>query len=300
MMKKTMSARMRELLDRTGVIVMPGPYDCLSLQIIENLGFEVAILGGLTCGSTSSGLPDVGVLTMSEMMNRYRIMTAVANIPLIGDVDDGFGELINVDRTAREAIRAGLAGILIEDQRSPRRCPHIGGGDVISQDDMVRKLQVIADVKAEEDPDFVVIARTYSARVNGIEEAVRRGLAYAEAGADVIWVDLAYSDEAISELKTLAEEIGPHAYLAAGMAETTGKPVLPKERFEEMGYKIIAYPLTAMLAAARAVEKVMIALRDHGDTSSVVDTLMPLHDVSSIMGADRAKAFEKKWLSGND
>lgn len=291
---------MRERLDRTGVIVMPGPYDCLSLQIIENLGFEAAILGGLTCGSTAFGLPDVGVLTMSEMMSRYRIMTGVANIPLIGDVDDGFGELINVDRTTREAIKAGLAGILIEDQRSPRRCPHIGGGDVISRDDMVRKLEVIADVKAGEDPDFVVIARTYSARVNGIEEAVRRGLAYAEAGADVIWVDLAYSNEAISELMTLAEEIGPHAYLAAGMAETTGKPVLPKERFEEMGYKIIAYPITAMMAAARAVEKVMTALRDQGDTRAVIDTLMPLHNISSIMGADRAKAFEMKWLAGND
>jgi 2-methylisocitrate lyase-like PEP mutase family enzyme len=295
--RKNMSVRMRELLAREGTLVLPGAYDCLSLRIAQQLGFEAAILGGLTCGGSAFGLPDVGVTTMAEMMGLYRNMAAAVDIPLIGDADDGFGELINVDRTTREAIRSGLAGFLIEDQRSPRRCPHIGGGDVISQDDMVRKLQVVNSVRAEEGPDFVVFARTYAGRVIGIEEAIRRGVAYAKAGADVIWVDLAYSDEAFAELKLIAREIAPHAHVVAGMAETTGKPVLSRDELQQLGYKIAAYPLTPVMAAARAVEKVLTELRDVGHTRDVVDDLLPLEEVSGLMGLERARAFEKKWVA---
>lgn len=297
MVMRKMSNRMRELLARPGTIMMPGAYDCVSLRIVERLGFQVAILGGLTCGGSAFGLPDVGVTTMAEMVGLYRNMAAAVNIPLIGDADDGFGDLINVDRTTREAIRSGLAGFLIEDQRSPRRCPNIGGGDVIPVEDMIRKLQVVSCARAEEDPDFVVFARTYSSRVVGIEEAVRRGIAYAKEGADVIWVDLAYSDEAIRELKMIAEEIAPYAHVVAGMAETTGKPVLTKEKLHELGCKIAAYPLTTIMAAAKAVEKVMMELRDEGNTRAVVDSLMPLKDVSSLMGVQKAREFEEKWGS---
>jgi len=274
---------------------MPGVYDCLSLRIVERLGFQVAGCGGYTCGATILGLPDVGVITMAEIVDYSRNMAAAVDIPVIGDADDGFGTLINVERTTREMIRSGLAGFLIEDQTAPRRCPAIGGGNVISLEAMVRKLRVVSSVREEEDPDFVVIARTHSSRVIGLEEAVRRGIAYAREGADIIWVDLAYSEEAIHELRVLAEKVGPHAHVVANMSETVGRPLLTTEELYNMGCKIVAYPVTTIMAAAKAVEMVMTELRDKGTTQAVVDSLMPLKDVSSLTGVQRIKEFEEKW-----
>ena len=297
MTSKRMSTRLRALLAQPGVIVIPGVYDCVSLRIVERLGFQAASVGGLTSGASVFGLPDVGVITMTEMVGFSRNMAAAVNIPVIGDADDGFGELINVDRTTRESIRSGLAGFLIEDQAAPRRCPAIGGGNVISLEAMVRKLRVVFNVREEEDPDFVVIARTYSSRVIGLglEEAVRRGIAYAREGADVIWVDLGYSDEAIHELRVVAERIGPHAHVVANMSETVGRPLLTTEELYNMGCKIVTYPVTTIMAAAKAVEMVMTELRDKGTTRAVVDSLMPIEDVTSLMGVQRVKEFEEKW-----
>lgn len=295
MASKRMSTQLRTLLAEPGPIVMPFVYDCVSLRIVEQLGFPVVAHGGYNCGASILGLPDVGLITLSESVGWARNMAAAVDMPVICDADDGFGDLINVDRTTREVIRAGLTGLLIEDQMAPRRCPSFGGGNVIPLEAMLRKLKVVSSVREEKDPDLIVIARTYSSRAIGLEEAVTRGIAYAKEGADLIWVDPGYSEEAIKELKVIGEKIGPHAHIVADMAETIGRPLITTEELYNMGFKMVTYPVTALLAAAGAVARVMTELRDKGTTRAVVDSLMPLKDLSLLTGIQRIKDFEEKW-----
>ena len=296
MAEKRKSTRLRELLAGPGPIVMPGVYDCFSLKIVEKLGFPVAMHGGYHVSGGVLGLPDVGLITMTESVGYARNMAAAVDIPIICDVDDGFGGLLKVDRTTREVIRSGCAGLVIEDQAVPRRCPHIGGGNVISLEAMVRKLEVVSNARQEEDPDLIVIGRTYSGRAIGIEEAVRRGIAYARAGADLIWVDYGYTEETIrDEFRVVAEKIGAHAHVVALMTENIGRPLLTTEQLYNMGFKMVVYPVTTLMAAAKAVEMVMTELRDKGTTRAVVDRLMPLGDVSLLLGVERVREFEKRW-----
>ncbi len=297
MKDKRKSTRLRELLDQPEVIVIPCAYDCLSLRIVERAGFKAAMHGGYNVAASFLGIPDVGLMTMTEMMTYARNMAAAVDIPVICDVDDGFGDVVNVTRTTREAIRSGLAGMYIEDQVSPKRCAALGGSEVISAEAMLRKLKAVNKVREEEDPDFVVIARTHSSRAIGMAEAVARGVAYAGAGADIIFVDPGYSDEALDEFRIMAKEIGPHAHLIANMTETVGRPLLSSEELHDMGFKIVIYPLTALMAAAGAVELIMRELYDKGTTRALVDRLLPLKELSKLTGVEAVWDLEKELMS---
>ena len=288
------STLFRELLEQPGIVVIPCAYDCLSLRIVERAGFKAAMHGGYNVSASFLGIPDVGLMTMTEMMTYARNMAAAVDIPVICDVDDGFGDVINVTRTTREVIRSDLAGLYIEDQVAPKRCAALGGSDIIPAPAMVRKLKAVTRVREEEDPDFVVIARTHSSRTHGMAEAVERGLAYAEAGADIIFVDPGYSDEALDEFRIMAEQIGPHAHVIANMTETVDRPLLTSEELHAMGFKIAIYPLTALMAAAGAVELIMRELHDKGTTRGLVDRLMPLGELSKLTGIEAVWDLEKE------
>src|SRR5579864_890337 len=182
------TTRLRDLLAGPDLVVAPGAYDALSARLIAQAGFSVAYMTGFGTAASVLGQPDVGLLTMSEMVSRAAAVAAVVgDLPLIADADTGYGNPVNVRRTIREYERAGVAGLHIEDQVWPKKCGHMEGKQVIPMDEMVQKVR--AAVEARQDPDFVIIARTDANAVNGLEDALQRGKAYREAGADVLFVE---------------------------------------------------------------------------------------------------------------
>ena len=294
-MKNKMTTKLRDLLGKPGVIVAPCAYDCVSLRIIEKMGFKVALHGGYNIGASLLGIPDIGLITMTESVGQARNMAYSTNIPLICDVDEGFGGINNVMRTTREVIRSGLAGMYIEDQVFPKRCPALGGNKVISLEDMIIKLKIASKVRSEEDPDFVIIARTHSSRTIGIEEAVRRGIKYAEVGADAIFVDLGYSEDVINELQIISKEISPSAHLIANMTETVGRPMLTNKELYDMGFKIVIYPVTLIITAAASLVKVLKELNDKGTTRELVNEMMPLAELGELLGIGEVRKFENEF-----
>ena len=294
-MAEKKSTRLRALLDQPGIFVGLCAYDCLSARLIEQAGFPVVFHGGYNTAAPLLGLPDVGLITMTEMVGYARNMAAAVDVPVVCDVDDGFGDIINVIRTTQEVIRANLAGMYIEDQQFPKKCPALGGNDVVSTEFMVRKLRAIVKVREQEDPDFVLIARTFAGRAVNMDEAVRRGIAYAQAGADIIFCDLCYTDEAINQLERIAAEIGPHAHVLANMTETVGRPLLTTDRLADMGFKVAYYPITALITAAGAVQRVFAELKETGTTKALEDTMMPFTEVGKLMGIERIRAQEKEF-----
>ncbi len=288
------STQLRKLLEQPGIIVGLCAYDCVSARLIEEAGFGVVFHGGYNTAAPLLGMPDVGLITMTETVGYARNMAAAVDIPVVCDVDDGFGGVINVMRTTSEVIRAGLAGMYIEDQEFPKKCPFLGGNTVVSTETMLRKLRAVVKVRKEEDPDFVIIARTFSSRAIGIEEAIKRGVAYAKDGADAIFVDLCYTDEAIDWLKMIAEGIGPHAHLLANMTETVGRPLLTTNELEKMGFKIAYYPITALITAAGALERVFKALKDEGTTKNVVHEMMPFKRIGELMKIGKIEKSEEE------
>jgi 2-methylisocitrate lyase-like PEP mutase family enzyme len=295
-MAEKKSTRFRNMIDQPGIIVGLCAYDCISARLIEEAGFKVVFHGGYNTAAPLLGMPDVGLITMPETVGYARNMAAAVNIPVICDIDDGFGDIINVIRTTNEVIKSDLAGMYIEDQKFPKKCPALGGNEVVSTDFMLRKLRAANQVRQEEDPDFVLIARTFSGRAINMDEAIKRSIAYAQEGADIIFVDLCYTDEAIDQLKRIAAEIGPHAHVLANMTETVGRPLLTTQELEDMGFKIAYYPIAAMITAAGAVQKMLKELKEKGTTKGLVDKMMPFADIGKLMGIDRIQELEKKFL----
>jgi 2-methylisocitrate lyase-like PEP mutase family enzyme len=293
--KPKKSTRLRDLFEQPGPIVIPSVYDCVSLRIVEKVGFKVAADGGFNTAASTLGLPDIGLLTMSETVDRARNMAAVSDIPLLWDADDCYGDINNVMRTTREFIRSGIAAMLIEDQVSPKRCPALGGGDVISTEDMILKLRAVNRVRAEEDPDFVVVARTHASRAIDLEEGLARGIAYAKEGADVIFVDQGYDEKVVEELKIIAEKIAPYAHLMANMTETVGRPLLTNEELYKMGFKVIIYSLAALMSAAAGVAAVMKELFEKGTTRTMVERMMPVSELGRLLGIDEIRKVENEF-----
>lgn len=281
------STKLRELLAAPAPLVAPCAYDCVSARIIERAGFPVIMHGGYNSAASLLGIPDLGLITMAEMVYSARNMAAAVAAPVMIDVDDGFGDLLNVVRTTEESIRAGLAGLYIEDQDFPKRSPSMGLNKVISIEAMTAKIRTIAAVAKDEDPDFVIMARTHSSRVAGMTEAVERGLAYAEAGADIIFVDPGYSEDIVmEEFRIITERLAPRVPCAANMTENCGRPLLTTEDLFRMGFKVILYPLTALMTAASALESIFAELNSQGTTQRVADRMWPPAKFKSLIGAD--------------
>src|SRR5919108_2694647 len=200
-MAMRVTTRLRELLTGPDLLVIPGAYDALSARLIVQAGFPAVYMTGFGTAASVLGQPDVGLLTMSEMVSRAAALAAViGDLPLIADADTGYGNPINVRRTIREYERAGAAGLHIEDQVWPKKCGHMEGKQVIAVDEMVQKIRAAVD--ARQDPDFVIIARTDANAVNGLEDALLRGQAYREAGADVIFIE---APRSIAELQAIVQ-----------------------------------------------------------------------------------------------
>jgi len=286
-MKKT--TRLRELLAQPQILVAPGAHDALSAKIVAKAGFDAVYFTGYGQAASHLGGPDVGLMTMTEMVMRARNFAAAVDVPVIADGDTGFGNVINVIRTVQEYEAAGVAAIQLEDQVAPKKCGHMTGRQVVPLEEMVSKIK--AAVSARQDPDFVIIART-DARTNlGIEEALRRGKAFAEAGADVLFIE---SPESLEEMKLITSSFD--IPVLANMVEGGRTPLMTAQELQELGYGLVIFPTSSTYITAQAVTRVMQELKTTGTTQAMMGEMIPFQQFNELVGLPAVREIEDKFL----
>ena len=278
----------RQALHAQGQLIMPGVYDALSAKIAARAGFEVIFITGYSLSATLLGEPDFGLLTQSEVVGAAQRICAVVDTPVIVDADTGYGNAINVMRTVQDLIRAGAAGMFLEDQVWPKRCGHMMGKQVIALDEQLKKLR--AAVEAKQGGDFFIVARTDSRQALGLTEAITRGLAFKEAGADAVFIEAPESKE---EMKEIAHQVpGP---LVANMLERGVTPLMGPKELKELGFDLIVWPLAPLYSAAQSLTEVYTTLRRDGSTLAILDRLMPFDDFNRIVGLEEKYALDAKY-----
>jgi 2-methylisocitrate lyase-like PEP mutase family enzyme len=280
-------ASLAERLRQPGLIAAPGVYDMVSLRLADTFGFDALYMTGFGTVASHLGLPDAGIATYTEMVQRVRQMASMARTPLIADGDTGYGGLLNVAHTVRGYESAGAAAIQLEDQEFPKKCGHTPGRRVVPLADMVRKIKVACEARSSR--DFLIIARTDARTALGLDEALRRAEAYAQAGADILFVE---SPESIEEMQTIGRSL--HLPLVANMVEGGRTPVLSQAQLEAIGYKIAIFPVTALLAAAEAMRATYAQIRQHGSSAGLAAPLMPFGDLTKLMGFEEVWEFDRR------
>jgi len=280
--------RLRELLTRPEPLVAPGAYDALSARLVEQAGFDVVYMTGFGTTAALTGRPDVGLLTGTEMIDNARRIAAAVDVPVIADADTGYGNAINVVRTVQAYEQAGVAGIHIEDQVMPKKCGHMSGKAVIPADEMVGKIR--AAVAARRDPDFLLIARTDAAAVEGLSAAIDRARAYADAGADVLFVEAPTSEDDIARV---AEELRGVAPLVFNWAEGGRTPPIPLARIAELGFALVLFPIGTLLAATAGIRRLLASLRDDGVPA--VDDLPTFDGFTDLIGLPEIRELEARF-----
>jgi carboxyvinyl-carboxyphosphonate phosphorylmutase len=282
--------KLAELIKSKEIIAAPGAYDMLSARLVQEAGFQAVYMTGNGQSTSHLGLPDLGLMTMTEMISFIRSTVQSVDIAVIADCDTGFGTLLNIQRTVREAEMVGCQAIQIEDQVLPKKCGHEKGRIVISEDEMCAKLH--AATLARKSPDFLLVARTDS-RTISIDEAIRRGNAYAKAGADIIFVE---SPESVEEMKRIAKEI--KAPNLVNIVETGRTPCLSLQELQSIGYKIAIFPVSSALTAMYAVRKMLKVLKESGSTNGYVDQMISLKDYHTVTRFYELQVYEQelaKW-----
>jgi 2-methylisocitrate lyase-like PEP mutase family enzyme len=260
----------------------------VSLRMAAAMGFEALYMTGYGAVASHLGLPDAGLASYADMVGRVEAMARVAEAPLIADGDTGYGGLLNVRHAVRGYERAGAAAIQIEDQEFPKKCGHTPDRRVIPADEMVRKIAVAAEARTS--PDFLIIARTDARTSKGLPEAIRRARAYAEAGADMLFVE---SPETEDEMATIGRELGDKP-LVANMVEGGRTPILSNARLAEIGYALAIYPVAGLLSAAAALETVYRQIRETGSSLGSSAPLYSFADMNRLMGFDDVWRFDKE------
>jgi 2,3-dimethylmalate lyase len=283
-------ARLRELLSAGPPLVAPGAYDALSARLIEHAGFDVVYMTGFGTTASLIGRPDVGLLSGAEMVDNARRIVAAVDVPVIADADTGYGNAINVVRTVQLYEQAGVAGIQLEDQVMPKKCGHMSGKALIGTDEMVGKLQ--AAVAARTDPDLVIIARTDAVAVEGLDEALTRARAFAEAGADVLFVEAPTSEEDIARV---AKELSGVAPLVFNWAEGGRTPPLSLERIAELGFSLVIYPIGTLLAATAGIRSLLATLKAEGTPVSALDALPTFGQFTDLIGLPEIQSLEQRF-----
>jgi 2-methylisocitrate lyase-like PEP mutase family enzyme len=281
---------LRQLLKRDKLLVAPGCFDGLSARLVEEAGFEAAYLSGGAV-ARSMGIPDIGLVTLSESIDRAAQVVATVKIPIIADADTGYGNAVNLVRTVREFERAGVAAIHIEDQITPKRCGHLDGKEVIPLAEMEKKLQ--AALATRTDPDFCIIARTDARGVNGFDDAIKRGRAFAKLGVDAIFVEAPQSEEELAEIPRRI----PNVTVLVNVFKGGKTPMLPMQRLQEMGYRIAIYPSETQRAAIHAMRRALDTLKREGTTESIDDSLTTFKERDRVVGLDDWQKIEREYLA---
>jgi 2,3-dimethylmalate lyase len=283
--------RLVQRLKRPGLISAPGVFDMVSLRLADSLGFDALYMTGFGTVASQLGLPDAGLASYSDMLGRVSAMASMARTPLIADGDTGYGGLLNVQHTVRGYEAAGAAAIQLEDQEFPKKCGHTPGRRVIPMAEMVRKIRVAVD--ARRSADFLIIARTDARTALGLDEALRRAEAYAQAGADLLFVE---APESAEEMRTIGRNIGRNfdVPLVANMVERGRTPVLGRAELEALGYKLAIFPVTALLAAVQAMANVYATLHAEGSSATTQQPLYDFGALTRLMGFDEVWDFERR------
>jgi carboxyvinyl-carboxyphosphonate phosphorylmutase len=278
------------LIERPEILVAPGAYDPFVARIVQGAGFEAVYMTGAGVSHVRLGQPDLGLLSFSEMVDQAGRIADAIDLPLIADADTGYGNALNVMRTVRAYERAGVAGMHIEDQDMPKRCGHFDAKQVIDTSEMVGKLKAALDARV--DPDFIIIARTDARTVLGLEEAMARAHAFAEAGADVIFVESPLSEE---ELARIGSSISTP--LLANMVETGKTPILPAQRLQELGFSLVIHPGAVGRFVSQQLKVFLARLKAEGSTLSQLEQMADFKTQNEIVGLEQMLALAERYKS---
>ncbi len=290
--RETAAQRLRRLVEAPEILVAPGAQDALSATLVERAGFPALFCGDYNASAVLLGRPDYGLVGVREMADLFQVITRAVAIPLIGDGGCGFGNALNVYRAVQEYERAGVAGMTLEDQVYPKRCGHLEGKQVVPVPEMVAKIR--AARRAQRDPAFVLCARTDAIAVGGLDEAVARGRAYAEAGADLLWADAVPGPEAIARL---VREVPCRIFVA--MIEGGKTPLMTPAALEGLGVSVVIFGLTTLYATAGAIRDALAHLRRDGTTQPVLDRMMTFADFNALVGLPEMQELERRFVPGS-
>jgi 2,3-dimethylmalate lyase len=280
-----------KLLSRQNdILVMPGVYDALTAKIAEYVGFEAIFQTGYGTSASLLALPDFGFLSITETVENARRITRAVDIPLIVDVDTGYGNPLTVSKLVDDLQRIGVSGIFLEDQVWPKRCGHMVGKEVINSQDYVQKLKAAIDAK-KKDSEFIIVARTDAMAPLGIEEAITRGKLYREMGADLVFVE---APRSLDDMKKIAKQID--APLVANMIEEGVTPNLTSKELLEMGYKIALFPLSGLYSSSFAIFETFKTLKETGTTKSLKHKMMRFKEFNKLVNLDKYMNMENKYV----
>ncbi|MGI0050732.1 MAG: isocitrate lyase/PEP mutase family protein [Nitrososphaeraceae archaeon] len=281
----------RERLEKgNDIIILPGVYDALTAKIAEEVGFETAFQTGYGTSASLLGMPDFGFLNAGETLeNAKRIINSV-NIPILVDIDTGYGNPLNVWKIVKDLVRIGAKGIFLEDQVWPKRCGHMAGKTVISKEDYILKLQAAID--ARENNEFIIVARTDSLAQFGVEEAIERGKEYKRIGADVIFIE---APKTIDEMELISKEI--KAPLLANMIEEGMTPNLTADQLRKMGFRMVVFPLSALYSATFAIKQTLQTLKKTGTTKELKNKMITFQEFNDLVNLSAYHKLEKKYSS---
>ncbi len=282
------TTQLRNLLREPGIIMAPGAYDCLTARIIESAGFPAVYMTGAGTSVATLGYPDLALATMGEMVGNAADIAATVSVPVIADADTGYGGILNIQRTIRQYQRAGVAGVHIEDQEFPKRCGHLDNKRVIGIPEMVGKIRAAVDART--DDDFTIIVRTDALAVTGWDDTMRRCEAFTRAGADVLFVEAIRSAEEAERVVASVE-----LPLLYNYVETGKSPLFTAGELEELGFKMVIYPASALLIVGKVVAGLMEELKRKGTTAHLVDNMISLQACFELMGLSEMLATDEGY-----
>lgn len=284
------AARLKKLMAERRAILAPGAGNALTARVIEDLGFEVAYVTGAGIANTLLGMPDIGLLTATELVDTTWRISDACSLPLIVDIDTGFGNAVNTGRTIRNIERAGAAGVQIEDQDFPKRCGHFEGKEVVSTAEMVSKIKAAADART--DPNLQIIARTDSRAILGLDEAIERVERFREAGADITFVEAPLNRQEMARVAEL-----PYPQLA-NLVVGGKTPLLSQSELAELGFSLVLYANAALQASVRAMQIVLGELKEKGELSDTADLLATFQERQRVVRKDSFDAAERRYRVG--
>jgi 2-methylisocitrate lyase-like PEP mutase family enzyme len=270
-----------DLLAAGEPLLLPGVYDALSARLAVEAGFPAVFLSGYAMSATRLGRPDVGLLTQSEVLETARLVCSAVSCAVVVDIDTGYGGIVNVERTVEELLRMRAAGCFLEDQEWPKRCGHMEGKRIVPLEDYVPKLE--AALRTRGGAAFHVTARTDARAVAGLDEAIRRARAFAEAGADAVFVE---APESVEEMARVRDAIPAGVPLVANMVDQGKTPIRSAAQLAAAGYRLIVVPVAGLMASAHALRQLLATLRQDGGTGAMAGSMVPFGEMNTLLGLD--------------
>jgi 2,3-dimethylmalate lyase len=287
--KRQKASRLAELLRGSEPVLAPGAYDALSARLIEQAGFPAVYMTGFGTSASLLGRPDVGLLTMSQMVDNARRIAQTVDVPVIADADTGYGNPLNVIRTVQEYELAGVSAIHIEDQVTPKKCGHMENKQVIPAGEMVEKIH--AAVEARRSEGFLIIARTDARAVEGLDGALGRARAYCEAGADVLFIEAPQNEDEIAQIARAF----PAVPLLFNWAEGGKTPPMSLARLKELGYRIVIFPISTLLTAVKAIRTALEEIKAHGTPARMFPDRTAFLEFNEMIGLGEIQELEKRF-----